>query len=229
MHFWQDNIQAKNADLIVCTSKKYLKYYKFSSNLIHIPHGISEEEFNTDLKKVNDIQNEHGNYVIMVGAIAKDIDLNLLKAIVNDKKKLLVIGSELIDLPQWEDIKTSEHLIYLGPLHAKKLKNYIKAAKACLIVYNFISLQNNQVSRSPLKALNYLAQKKPIITTIDSGINKLKNEGIYQAENEKEFLDFVKKAFNNELNVNDDKVASYLKHHKYPLLIEDILKHLKKC
>lgn len=228
MHFWQNEIQTQNADLIVCTSEKYLNYYKNSKNVIHIPHGISEDEFNIDLKKVIDIQNEYGNYVIMVGAIAKDIDLNLIKAIVNDKKKLVVIGSELIDLPQWEEIKTSQYLTYLGSLHAKKLKNYINAAKACLIVYNFVSLQNNQVSRSPLKALNYLAQKKPIVTTIDSGINELKNEGIYQAENENEFLDFVKKAYNNELNVNNDKVTSYLKHHKYPLLIEDILKHLEK-
>ena len=141
---------------------------------------------------------------------------------------LVVIGSESPGLSQWEEIKKLPHLFYLGSMHAKKLKNYIKAAKACLIVYNFVSLQNDQVSRSPLKALNYLAQNKPIITSIDAEISELENDGVYKADNEEEFIGYVKKAFNNELKVNYDKVESYLKHHKYPELIECILKHLEK-
>lgn len=231
MHFWQNKIQAKNADLIICTSPKYVSYFNDLNckNVVRISHGISDEEFDIDTSTVNTIKGKYGDFIIMIGAIAKDIDIDLLQAIANEKINLVLIGSEPSNSNDWNELKKSEHVFYLGLMHAKNLKNYIAASKGCLIVYNFVSVQKGQVSRSPLKALNYMAQKKPIITTIDAEIESLRNEGIYQAKNTKEFMGLVKKAIRSELNVNVEKVDTYLNKHNYSKLIKDILERLNNA
>jgi hypothetical protein len=229
LHLWQNKIQAKNADLIVCTSNKYVDYYKDDGcqNVIQIPHGISEDEFKLDSDRVEMIYEEYGDFVIVVGTIAHDVDINLFKRIAEEKINLLIIGREIIVSDGWEVIKNLKNVHFIGQLHAKELKNYVSAAKAGLITYNFTPKQKHQIGRSPLKVLNYLAQKIPIITSVSSDLDTLNNEVVYRAYNSEEFISFVKRAMGNNLFVNSDKIEHYLQQHSYPRLINTIFYKLK--
>ena len=224
IHFWQNKVQTKNSNIVICTSPKYVDYYKNLNinKVITIPHGISEEEQKIDVNKVNQILNDYGKFAILIGSIDNDINLDLLKKIALKNIKIIIIGSEFKNNFEWEKLKQTNNIFYLGIMHAKELKNYISAAKVCLIAYNF-SPKKNQISRSPLKALNYLAQKKPIVSSIDTEIDILENEGIYKASNENEFFNFVNDGINNQLEINQQKIDDYLKKHKYELLINNIL------
>lgn len=231
LHLWQNDIQAEKSNLIICTSNKYIHYYKNKghANVLKIPHGISKDEYDVDITKTSLIKKEYGEFVIIIGSIASDVNIKLLERIANEQINVIVIGPETIKSSEWNKIKELDNLHYLGEMHSKELKNYISVANAGLIIYNFISKQKGQVSRSPLKALNYLAQEKPVITSIDSEISDLKNEGTYWAKNENEYLKFVHQAINFELNINTHKTRKYLNQHEYPKLISTIINQLAKC
>lgn len=228
MHFWQNKIHTKNADLVVCTSPKYLPLYNELNpkKLIKIGHGISSQEFNTNKNLVNKIKLKYGDFVILVGAIADDINIELIKKIIELNIKILIIGSEKTTNKKWSSLKTDKNIYYLGVIPAPTLKNYIAASKACLVSYNFKSNQKGQITRSPLKVLNYLAQFKPIITSIDSDIEELEGYGIYKCNNETEYCNTLQLAIEDKLEFNKQKVTTYLENHKYDILITQILKSL---
>ena len=231
MHLWQNKIHAENSDLIVCSSDKYIHYFNVfgCKNIVQMGHGISEEEFEIDQQIVNSITTKYGNFVIFIGAIAHDVNIDILQKIASEHINVLIIGTESVSCPEWAALKESEYVHYIGQLHAKELKNYIAASKAGLIAYNFISKQKNQISRSPLKALNYLAQNKPVITSIDAEIEILNNQGIFKANDIENYTALVRKAVSSELTVNIQAIKSYLDQHKYNTLISNILVLINKC
>lgn len=228
MHFWQSNYQAQNSDLIVCTSPKYLSFFQEKSNskTLHIPHGISDDEFKLDTSRIEQLKNEYGDYAIFIGTVGNDIDIELIKKIIDRSIKILIIGSENNTSKEWAELRSSNLLCCLGIMHAKELKHFIAASKVGLVTYNSISNRKNQVSRSPLKALNYLAQCKATITTIDSEISELEGKGVFLAKDHGDYLNLVVKAMNDQLPIDQAKINNYLTKHRYPNLIESILNQL---
>ncbi|PCJ01410.1 MAG: hypothetical protein COB15_00365 [Flavobacteriales bacterium] len=223
MILWQDKIHAKKANLIVSTSPKYIEYYnRLNTNVIHIPHGISNEEFQLNQTKVSSIKEKYGDYVILIGTVSDLVDIELLQKIAQENINLVIIGAENHSSKEWDALKKTSNVFYLGEMHAKNLNNYIAVSKACLIAYKF-NCKKEEASGSPLKALNYLAQSKAIITSLDSEIEPLKNCGIYRAKNVVEYIDLLKKIMNNELNIDVLKIKNYINNHQYENLIRQIL------
>lgn len=224
--FWQDQYQVKDADLIVCINQRYYDYYKKKKeNVILIPHGISDEEFLLDEASVKLIKKQYGNFTILIGTIENDLDLDLLKQLALNNIKVVIIGREIIISKEWKELKTLPNIYYLGEIHAKKINNYISAAKAGLVAYTFNS-SITDLGRTPLKTINYLAQNKPVVTSRRTTISTLESQAIYYASDTKEYISFVDKAMNNELFVNEVKVKDYLNDHSYPKLINKVLDQL---
>lgn len=228
IHLWQNKHQAKSANLIICTSPKYIDYYSAltPSKVIEIPHGISPDEFNIDETKKESIIKLYQRFAIVVGTISQEIEIDLLYKLAKKNISLVIIGQELIKNNKWEEIKNFPNVFYLGKMHAKKLKNYISAASVCLILYKFEG-KKEQISRSPLKALNYLAQMKPVVSSIDSDVPSLLNKGIYQASNIEDFINITLKAIESDMVIDNLSITQYLDAHLYPKLISKILKEVK--
>lgn len=226
LHLWQNNIQARRADLIICISPNYIDHYKDNgSNVIHVPHGISADEFDVNQKEVEGNIEKYGNYVLIIGAITKYVDVRLLKEVCGEGLNLVVVGSEIEYSEEWRELKNMQNVFYLGEMNGKKLKEFVSAAQFCLIAYKF-DFKKRGLSGSPLKALNYLAQHKLIITSIDSEIKELENKGIYWAKNKYEYICFVRKAMEGNLTIDKNKIDEYLQDHYYPILIKKILGNL---
>ena len=102
-----------------------------------------------------------------------------------------------------------------------KLKNYVKAAEACIIAYKF-SYEKKMHVRSPLKVISYIAQKKIVITSIDCEIKELENKIIYNAENIEEFVSLMQKAIDKKLLVDEKAVDEFLKRISYDNLLDFI-------
>ena len=227
MHAWSDPVIAKKADLILCTSPKYLLHYQTLSareKVIQVPHGISESELLPDPTLVESIREKYGEFALLVGSINDDLDLDLLETIAS-KTRLLILGKLSLSDPgnsrKWKAITSLATVQYLGVVHAEKLKNFISASKVCLLTYRF-DLAKTIGSGSPLKVLNYLAQGKPVITSIDPEIPLLENKAIFWAQNQESYLNFLNKALAGNLRVDNEKVDEYLDHHMYPKMIENI-------
>jgi len=229
------NLQlTKTANLVITTHDRLVNPYKLiNKNVIHIPQGVREAELVPDHDKVNCIKNELGNFILFIGTISPDIDLNLLNDIVKKftEYHLVIIGpkknisGEL--LTKFNQLCKLENVSYVGILNGADLKNYVAASSVCLIPYDF-NQQASQVIRSPLKVINYIAQSKPVITTYDCEIPELKDKIIYQAENPQMFIQLVGEALKGELLVDDTGVKKYLDRIIYNNLIENIFSSLIK-
>lgn len=222
---------AKRANLIISTSPKYIKHYqKLNDHVLFIPHGISKEELETEPNIVKLISQKHGTFILLVGTINEDVDLDLLWSLKELKEKILILGRENLQNPQtiqkWNNLIQDKYVEFIGPVHAKQLKNYIAASTLCLNPYKF-TLKKAIGTGSPMKILNYLAQHKPIITSIDSEIEALEGSVIYRANNQQEFISLVKLGLTQKLSVNHQMIDEYLHKNMYPYFIEKIFSQLE--
>ena len=231
MKFPLDARISERAEVIVCTSPKYPPFYqKPGKKVLHIPHGVAEEEFQLDEELVDSYYQKWGDYILLVGTFYDGVALDLLEKISHLGPKLILIGNSKYEHAPpdhlWHKILESPNVEWLGPVHAQVLKNYIAGASICLNAYKFDRNNIAGGSGSPMKMLNYLAQFKPIITSIDSEIPTIDGKGIYRAYNENDFIQLVHKGIAGELAVDKMAVQEYLDSHAYPSMIEEVLQSL---
>ena len=205
-----DHLLTVQADLVVCTSPKYLPHYTPRNNkVIFIPHGISEEEFQIDSEKVQSIQSTYGKYVLIVGTLNDTVDYSIFESISRAGYTVVVIGSLNMNnkdnQEKWRRVKEVKGVEYLGPKHAKELKNYIHAARLCITAYKF-DLVKSVGTGSPLKILNYLTQYKPTVTSIDSEIPDVEGKGVYWGKNLKEYMAYIDRGMKGQLDIDKEQV-----------------------
>ena len=233
MDFPLDKIIAKNADIIACTSPKYIDFYlNTGKKVLFIPHCVAEDEYATDNQLVESYKEKWGDYLLFVGSISHRTDLKLLQKISLIGPKIILIGNSRFESTDedhfWHKLVSSPNVEWLGPIHAQNLKNYIAGASICLNTYKFNDINSAGGSGSPMKMLNYLAQYKPIITSIDSEIPSIDGKGIFRAFNQEEFVDLIYKGIEGKLPVDKNVVQEYLESHTYPSKIKEILNSLKE-
>ncbi|MCC7331307.1 MAG: glycosyltransferase [Flavobacteriales bacterium] len=225
-----DNVIAKYSDLIVCTSISHIEYYTSrhpSKKVIHVPHGISEDEFYSDIESVEAIKRKYNDFLLLVGTINESVEFTLLEEIAKKATiPLLIIGSDIslsaIDKEKWERLKSIKNIVHIGVVPGQEIKNWISASKICIVAYNF-----NHPHQSSLKILNYLAGQKPIVSTLDGEFLELKNKAIFTAKNIPDFIKILQDGIENKLDVNRDSITTELIKRKYSSLISQILKHLE--
>lgn len=231
MHSKLDKKIALDSDLIVCTSGKYVSYYKSlgCGKVINISHGVSNDEFLLDNSEVKRIKEEFGDFAIFVGTLNDDVSFEVLQKIAEKGVSLHILGKKLLTIEkkqkQWDEIKNHSNIYYHGVVPAKNLKNFIASAKVGLVVYDF-DLRKIIGSRSPLKILNYIAQEIPVVTSIDSEISELEGKAIYRVYELDNFVEYVGKAIKGKLEVDKNSVEKYLDGVNYAKLIDKILKNV---
>lgn len=226
-----DRLLAQRADVVVCTSPKYLQHYQSLTDrpVVYVPHGISEEEFCLDAARVEELRARHGDYVLLAGTINQDVDLQLLRAVARRGFRLLLVGKPeavVAAQPPWAELLQEPGITYVGPVHAKDLKHYIAASRVCITAYHF-DLRKVLGSRSPLKVLGYLAQGKPVVTSVDAEIPELEQVAIYRSHDQQGFLQTLERLFSQPAVAAPERVAGYLAQHRYPRLIASIFQKLQ--
>jgi hypothetical protein len=229
----RDPLYARQADVIAVTSPKLVGHYASNhSNVINIPQGINPDEFNTDPTKVAEYGSKYGKYYIVTGTISSESSIKLMNRLTDNIKgyNLVIVGPAAFenndDEAEFELLTKKENVFYTGPVHGLELKNYIAAASACIIPYKFPDEKKLNV-RSPLKALNYIAQNKPVISSIDCELPSLNGHAVYQPFSHEEFESMLRKALSGDIGSDKVKTEAYLKSVSYITLIHKILHQLE--
>lgn len=229
-HIWTDNLLAQQADLIVLVSQLYEQYYdQFGKPLLYIPHGISEQERNLRPERLQTIQEKWGrDYLLFVGTLNPDVDLALLQALASQcPQQLLLIGPNKLRPEQqaaFEALIANNNVAYLGVQKATDLKEYVALAAVGLVPYQQKRQEN--VHRTPLKLLNYLAQATPIVTTLNYELQQLNEVSIYPAASLEEFVHTVQALLKGEKTVDKAAAQQYGDSVLYPALLKKILAHV---
>jgi hypothetical protein len=230
----ENNVElTKQSDLVIITSPRLLDYYfKLNQNAINIPQSIGRDEFLVDKNKVEVIKNQFGKIILFISTLTENFSFELIK-LISDKfadHTMLIIGpyklTEAKDIEKFEKLKVKGNVKYIGVVNGPELKNYVKASEVCLIPYKFMDEKKINI-RSPLKAINYIAQKKIVITTIDCEIKELENKIIYKADTIEEFVALVQKAIDKKITVDEKATENFLGKISYDNVIDFIFSKLK--
>jgi len=150
---------------------------------------VFEEEFQQIINKGKPI-------VCYYGALAKWFDYDLVKEIAATDKYSVVLFGIKYDESYDENINGEENIYFLGPRDYTVLKNY---ARKCDILTIPFKINNITRATSPVKVFEYMALKKPIVTTDMNECRKY--ESVLIGENYGEFIEQLDKA----LSLTSDK------------------------
>lgn len=230
-HIWTDALIAQQADLLVLVSQLYEKRYQaFGKPMLYIPHGISTTEQQLRPERLSKIEATLGrDYLLFVGTLNPDVDVQLLRRLsqtVTDRS-LVLIGPNKLNNDQQADFQaltSTEHVHYLGTLHALDLKEYVALAALGLVPYRQQKRENQH--RTPLKLLNYLAQAVPIVTTLNYELTELNNRMIFVAEESDDFIQKSSAILQGKLPTEPAAAQDYICSVTYDALLTKILKHV---
>lgn len=185
-----------NTDFFITVSKELIQNFDLKKLLI-LSHGISSSEFSIDEKITID-----EGYALYVGQIDYRIDFELIIKMVEQfpHERFLFIGKTQQNLSDKNFNKlfiekAYPNLIYLPPIHFKKLKNYIFKAKVCLAPM-LISIHGNNINHH--KLLQYLALGRPVLAP--QFIDYQNNTLVYSYKNHEEGVKQLNKILNEEEN-----------------------------
>ncbi len=228
-----DSRFAREADLVLFTNPNLrIHYESLNRNILHIPHGINPEEHIADPEITRMLTGDFGNYILCLGSISDDYDLALLEkiALSISNRNLIFIGPLLMKIQEnsryFHKIIQMKNVKYLGTVHGLEIKHYVSAASVCLVPYRNKAMKGG-INRSPLRILNYLAQKKVIVTSIFSEIPELENKAIYTASDTEQFIRLVEDAIGNKLMLDEKAVEKYLQEKSFRKMFQNIFVQLQ--
>lgn len=179
-----------------------VKNHRGEKNLVFSANGVDYEFFNefdnpfeleAEFKEVLD----RGKPIICYyGAMADWVDYDLIKKIdKTDKYTVLLFGIRYDDSLDASGILSLKNVAFLGPRDYNKLKYYAREADILSIPFKINDITN---ATSPLKLFEYMALKKPIVTSAMPEC--IKYSSVLAANDHDEFFIQLEKA----LSMKDD-------------------------
>ena len=223
------------ADVVVTVNQWFKDHYnRINPNTLLIPHGVR----NKDREQIPALREYYAKkwhpYVIMAGGITYRTNYALLQGMAERLPQLnLILAGHLEPLEpelekQRDALLSLPNVVHVGVQHPNELRNLIGACIAGLITYDFEpALETpDKPTGTPLKALNYLAQLRPVISNINCYIPELIGHGVYKMENAEDFIHAVQRAMDGSMGLDEAKVNAYLDRLSYGKLIKRILRAL---
>lgn len=187
-----NNIIAEKKDANVKLITNGVEYEHFANNNSEMPEEI---------KKIK----KDGNIIIgYYGALASWFDYELIKKVAEKDKRyqIVLLGLDYDKTLNKSGILDKKNVHYFGKKEYKELPKYLHAFDICIIpfVINEITL-----STSPVKVFEYMAARKPIVTTDLPECRKYKS--ILIGKDDKDFVEKIELA---ESKMNNSKYLNIL-------------------
>jgi len=223
-----DNYQkiAKDVDLIFTVSEEVQKVFSERQKIIWVPNGV---DFSHYQKKYNLINRDIGDLKKPIlgyhGIIQDKLDLELLK---NISKNFNDLSIALIG-PVWyknitKDLKDCQNIYLLGPKPYSELPMYIQKFDVAIIPHR---VDKFLISTNPMKLYEYLACGKPVVTNYQKELEDFVPY-IYLANNQEEFIDYVRKALQEDPRENLEKRQEIVKEQTWKKKVSIILDYIYK-
>lgn len=232
-----DRSFARQADLVVAINPWYLHYYsRINEQCILVPHGMQAASRRSDPASVQAHRARFGRFAVLASGLSRSLNFPLLLQFARTRPDIpLVIAGKRFPLPKKEQelsdaLFSLPNVHYIGVLHPGKLKDLIRAASLSLVTYDFEETRAapGEAGRTPLKALTYLAQHCPVVSTNNSYVPEVEGLGFFKAEDPDHFLALVDEVLKGERIVDDAAIDAYLDTVSYGLLSQRILSALEE-
>jgi len=186
-----------NPYIIATATKLYndVKKTNENSRVALITNGADYEHFEKcPLEIPEDIKNIKEKDSIIIGyygALASWFDYELIKKLAksNSEYEIVLIGLDYDKTLETSDILKLDNVHYLGKKEYEELPQYLHSFDICMIPF---LINEITMSTSPVKAFEYMAAKKPIVTTNLPECKKYKS--ILIGKNHSDFIEKIKEA-----------------------------------
>lgn len=231
-----DRSFARAADLVVAINPWYLNYYRrVNASCILIPHGVQPTNRQFDPDEVQALRARFGRFAVLASGLSRSLNFPLLLEFARSQPDVpLVIVGKRFPLPNQAQALSDElfglpNVHYLGILHPDRLKNLVHAATLGLVAYDFEPTRAvpKEAGRTPLKALTYLSQRCPAVSTNNSYVPEMEGRGFFKAEDEAHFLRLADEVLTGKRAVDTGAVDRYLDTVEYSALSARILEALQ--
>lgn len=195
----------QNFDLIFTNSNKLKEFLANEKTPpIVIPNGVDVDKFRKEYDCPKDLIKIKRPIVGYAGKLQQRFDVDLMKkmAFKFPKVSFVIIG-QLLDKKWMRPIKNINNIYYLGDKHYSQVPSYVTNFDICIIPHN---VGKGEVDGDAIKLYEYLAAKKPVITTKIGGVNVFKDH-IYIAENHKNFMEHLQYLINNGIYSSDYSIS----------------------
>jgi glycosyltransferase involved in cell wall biosynthesis len=196
-----------NANLLFVTSYILQKQIELPSYVL--PNGV-----NMDKSVINIGQEYKQMYkhpiIGFIGAFEYFIDFDLIidtAEILKDKTFLLVGGGrEFNNVKRKIEEKKLDNIILVGSKPHNEVLKYIDAMDICLNIFKRIPISHGAC---PIKLFEYLAFKKPVISTSVEEVKIINTGFLYFADNSKELADNINNILNNPSDLKQKVEIGY--------------------
>lgn len=172
----------EKADLTVATAQKlFEEALPISKNVILSPNAADYAFFSQKVEpnaKLRDIRKQYDCVLEYYGALASWFDYDLVRSVAerNPNWVWVLIGKKIDNDMERARIETLPNVVYIPAVPYSELPSYI--AGADILTIPFV-LNNITESTSPVKLFEYMASKKPIITSDMNECRKYASVHIY--------------------------------------------------
>lgn len=230
-----DDRFARRADLVVGINPWYVDYYRRRNpNCLLIPHGVRKADRTHEPIASHSLGETFGHYAVMAAGINHHTNYRLLINVARAYPQLtLVIVGQLFNVEPTIEVLRQQlfampNVSFLGVKHPDELRWIIRGAKVGLVTYDFEPTRSVPISgvRTPLKAITYLAQNCPVVSTLNSYVPALDGHGCFKAEDASHFVQLIGEVLDGTKRVNQEEVERYLDQVDYEHLADRILDQL---
>ncbi|MEA2016761.1 MAG: glycosyltransferase, partial [Actinomycetota bacterium] len=166
---------------------------KFMSNSrvgpVLILNGVDKEFFSVKDKFIpEDIKNIPNPIVGYAGKIGKRINVDIMEFVARKLPELsFVFIGPLLDKKWVKKLIKYKNIFFLGDKNYRELPYYLNSFDICMIPHNAGALENEG---DPIKLYEYLAARKPVVTTNIAGVD-LFRDYIKICKDGEEFLEGI--------------------------------------
>ena len=188
------DLMAEKADLWVTNSEENLVNYKERHGMRSgelIRNGVDRERFEKPLPSPEDLKNIRGPIIGFGGKITHLIHVEMLNRVVEDHpdKSFVVLG-QVLDKGVFQQMGNYPNLHYLGDKPYEDYPAYVVNFDVCMIPYHTGDKAHGGDS---IKFYEFLAAKKPVVSTEGNGIRAI-GENVYLANETEAFSQNISRA-----------------------------------
>jgi len=167
IHKW-DTLLMKKVDLLLASASNLADAKRdVNPNVYYTPHGVESELFaqalDSDLSIPEEIANIPAPIVGYMGRVDEPIDVSIIEAMVKTYPDWnFVFVGPVPKNKTTDSLKALDRTHFVGLKPVSELPYYMKGMSVCIIPYKF-GLRTQYTH--PLKALEYLASGRPVVST----------------------------------------------------------------
>ena len=216
----------KNVNLILCASMLLYNDLKSKTNVEvrYFPHQVDFEFFNKYEKNhvPEDIKNIPKPIIGYYGTLTPSNDWELIEylALKRPDYNFVLIGRKEIHLGKIDNLK---NVFFLGKKDYGKLPAYASKFDVCIMFWTMKEWIKNS---SPLKVKEYLALKKPVVSTYISEVEKKFGEVVSIANNKEEFLQYLDGALTKDNSAKLEKGIEIVKKESWNKVVAKLEKEI---